>query len=420
MPVMVDPPRRRGHAIGIAIVVVAVVVVAFSFALPSVRGDRRPEIDPRLSPFEAATKMLGDQARALLAGDEDGWLAPVDPGQPELRTTYRSMFESLRALDVVQFSYRPLLLSAETDPALSIDGKIAYCFAECSLAGGGGVDPADAHQRLTVKRIGGRPLITDMVQYQQEDNLAPAPWESGPLVFQRGARVTVAAPRGEAGYLDKVLTIAEQGAETADRFAGLMGNPQRRYRVYLADESGWQNWYGGLAGAGIAYTRPLPGSGADIVLRIDEIGDDQDWLPFTLRSQIGRVVTLGQQLGSGENDWLTDGLANWIGWWPRPAGTGPWAPDVRSALHGAHPPKTIAQPSLNSGAPAGKVRASFGLGQFAADCMAKQYGEPALFAFAKGLLQEQTGAENAAQAAFHKPFAQVDQGCMTWIRQQVA
>jgi hypothetical protein len=416
MPVMVDA-SRRGHVIGIASVLVALVAVAFSFALPSLRGDRPTAIDPRLSPFEAATKVLGDQARALLAGDEDGWLAPVDPSQPELRATYRAMFESLRSLDVVQFAYRPLLLSAETAPALSIDGKIGYCFTECSLSGGGGIDPPDAHQRLTVRRIDGRPLITDMVQYQQEDRLAPAPWEAGPLVFKRGARVTVAAPASEAGHLDKVLAIAEEGAKTADRFAALMGNEQRRYRIYLADEAGWQDWYGGLAGAGVAYTRPLPGSGADIVLRIDEIGDDPEWLPFTVRSQLGRVVTLGQQLGSGENDWLSNGLADWIGSWPAPAATGPWAPDVRDALHSAHPPRTIAQPPLTSGTSA-DVRASLGFGQFAADCLAKQYGETALFAFAKGLLQEQTGVENASQAAFHKPFAQVDKGCLTWIRQQ--
>jgi hypothetical protein len=67
----------------------------------------------------AARKMLDAQARALLAGDENSWLAPVDPGRPELRASYRAMYESLRALDIVQLSYQPLLLSSEASTSPS-------------------------------------------------------------------------------------------------------------------------------------------------------------------------------------------------------------------------------------------------------------------------------------------------------------
>jgi hypothetical protein len=424
MPVMTD---RRGHLIGGAIVLLALIAVAGAFALPSRRADRPADPVAPGSPFETAISMLGHQADALIAGDRKGWLAAVDPSQPELVTTYRSMFDSLRALDITQFRYQPMLLGSETDPALSIDGKIAYCFADCSLSGSGGIDPPDAHQHLTVRRVGGRPLITDMVQYQQDDHLAPTPWETGPLVFKQGARVTVAAAPSEAGYLDNVLSIAERGAAAADRFATAVGNQQRRYRIFLADDASWKNWYGGSTDAGAAYTMPLPGSGADVVLHIDRIGDDQEWLPFTVRSQLGRVVAQARELSQtpydsapspGKNDWLTDGIANWIGWSPQPARSGPWAPDVRTMLNSAHPPTTMVQPSIYNGAPEATVRTFFGLGQFAAECLATQYGEPAFFAFAKDVLQERLGADNASTSAFHKPFAQVDKGCMTWIRQQ--
>ncbi|MEV6844540.1 hypothetical protein [Actinoplanes sp. NPDC051411] len=424
---------KRGHLIGIVSVVVALAVVAFSFALPSLRGDddgarTGPALasDPGDSPFVTASKMLDAQARALIAGDEDGWLAAVDPGQPQLRTTYRQMYVSLRALDVTQFRYRPLLLGSETDPALSIDGKIAYCFTDCSVTGGGGVDPPDAHQHLTVKTVGKRPVITDMVQYAQDDHLAPAPWETGPLVFKRGPRVTVAAPPSEAGYLDNVLSIAERGAAVADRYAAAVGNQQRRYRIYLADKAGWTDWYGRSTEAGVAYTMPLPGSGADVVVRIDEIGKDKDSLSFIVRSQLGEVVALGQQLDTAadysgaDTGWLSDGVANWIGSSPDPARTGPWAADVHTLMHSGHAPKSIVQPQLTASTPEGKVRASFGLAQFAVDCLVTKYGEAAFFAFAKGVLQEQLGPDIASVSAFHQPFSQVDKGCMTWIRGQVA
>jgi hypothetical protein len=420
MPGMKD---RRGHLIGSACVAVALVAVALAVVVPRLRGDHRPAAAgtarPGESPFDTASRMLGDQARALLAGDETGWLAPIDPSRSELVVTYRSMYASLRALEVTDFAYRPSLLSDANNPALSIDGNVGYCFADCSHASS--VDRPDAHQRLTVKRIDGRLRITDMAQYQQDDRLAPAPWEAGPLVVKRGARVTVAAPRSEAAHVDQVLSIAERAASTTDRFAGYVGNPQRRYRIYLADDAGWANWYGGSSGDGVAYTMPLPGNGADIVLRIEQIGNDQQWLPFTVRSQLGRVVTLEQKRsGYGENDWLSDGVGDWIGWWPNPARSGPWLADVRKALRGAHPPTTIALPPLDAGASPAEVRAFFGLGQFAVDCLARKYGEPALFAFVKAVLIARTSTLDASRQAFHTPFEQVDNACVTWIRQQAA
>jgi hypothetical protein len=171
---------------------------------------------------------------------------------------------------------------------------------------------------------------------------------------------------------------------------------------------------------------PLPGSGADVVLRIDQIGQDRTWLPLTVRTQLGKVVAMGQRLDpatgytAGSTGWLADGVANWIGWSPGPARTGPWASDARTLIHGPHPPKSIVQPPLVSGASATKVRQQYGFGQYAVDCLITTYGEPPFLAFAKGVLQEQLGAEIASTRAFHKPFSQVDQGCMTWIREQAA
>src|ERR1700749_860890 len=101
MPVMID---KRGHLIGIASVVVALAAVTLSATLPGLRGDQGHSkepgftVEPGDSPFTAATKMLDAQARALIAGDEDGWMASVDSSQPDLRSTYRSMYESLRKL----------------------------------------------------------------------------------------------------------------------------------------------------------------------------------------------------------------------------------------------------------------------------------------------------------------------------------
>jgi hypothetical protein len=415
-PVYPSRPRRR--LIGGVLAGPMVIVLALVLGLVT-RQDHRWAVGepPGAGPFADASRMLRGQARALLAGDEAGWLAPIDPSHPELRRQYTQMFQSLRALDVTQFSYRPELLTDPGTPVMSIAGNITYCLTQCTS---GRLEPPDANQQLTVEQVGGRPMITAMVQPQQQDLEVPTPWESGPLVFRQGDRVTVAAPPNEAGYLDNMLTIAERSAEITDRFAGYLGNRPGRYRVYLADEPGYASWYGGKSGdGGVAYMMPLAASGADVVVRIDKIGGDRSYLPYTVRSQLARVVTLSGVTDYGEDDWLVEGVGEYIAWWPNPARSGQWTQNVRAALRSAHPPTTIAQPPLAANATVEQVRAFFGYGQLAADCMAKSYGEPALFAFVKAALQQRTGLDAAARQAFKKPFADVDRGCVGWIKQQV-
>ena len=66
-------------------------------------------------PYDRAVDALHRQAGALLRGDEAAWLAAVDR---RLRTRYRTMFRSLRALEVTRFDYRPgIAQTVRGDPA---------------------------------------------------------------------------------------------------------------------------------------------------------------------------------------------------------------------------------------------------------------------------------------------------------------
>jgi hypothetical protein len=412
-----DVDSRTGRlslagALAVALVLVLVFPIGGSgrhWGAGIAAGAARPSL------FDRASLMLQDQAHALLTGDEKAW---TDAVAPALRPRYRQMFRSLRGLGVTQFAYRPEPLSDPSDTVLSVDANIAYCFSTCSL--NGSLDPPDAHQRLTIERSGGRQIITDMVPLSQEDSLEHAPWEDGPLVIRRGARVTVAGPVSEAKNLDRVLSIAERSATLNDRFAGYLGTPQTRYRVYLADDRAWNTWYGGLAGENaIGYAMPLNGYGVDVVLRMSQIGDDRDWLPITVRHEMGHVITLDGADPFRSDQWLAEGIAEWIGSWPNPARSGARMSSVRVVLFGPQPPATIALPSLDEDAPSILVDAFYGLGQLAVDCMARTYGQPAMFDFVKGVLQEGNTLDVASVRAFNKPFPVVDQGCVRWIKEQV-
>jgi hypothetical protein len=368
---------------------------------------------PRPTLFQRATDMLNAQAHALETGDEKGWTAAVDPSRPALRAKYRMMFRSLRALGITKFAYRPEPLSDPDGPALTVDGNISYCFNTCSSTGLGDLDAPDAHQQLTIERSGGRQVITDLVL--QGDH---APWEDGPLVVRRGSRATVAAPASEAKNLDRVLGIAERAARLNDRFAVYLHNPQTRYRVYLADERAWDTWYGGLAGENaVGYALPISDGDVDVVIRMAQVGDDRDFLPVTIRHEMGHVITLGRT-DSLANRWLAEGIAEWIGWWPNPARTGPRLPSVRSVLFSSAAPATIALPPLDENASSRVVDAFYGLGQLAVDCLARTYGQAALFDFVKGVMQEGSRLDDASRRAFNRPFPVVDRACVSWIRDQ--
>ena len=71
--------------------------------------------------------------------------------------------------------------------------------------------------------------------------------------------VAVAATTSLATRLPDVVAVADHAATAADRFAALTGNPQRRYRIYLATDQQWRAWYGGEHSAwAIGYTIAYP------------------------------------------------------------------------------------------------------------------------------------------------------------------
>jgi hypothetical protein len=371
---------------------------------------------PPQTAYEKARPLLAEQARALLAGDEQKWLAPVDPGRPELVARYRTMFESLRALGVVNFNYFALGLKSDPLAAkVSIDATIDYCMAGgCPL---GAVDPPppEAHQLLTIETVDGRQRITSMrVDEPKQDGLDPVPWEEQDLVVRTGARVVVAGPHSEAKNLDRVLAVAEQAAKLNDRFAAIEDNPQKRYRVYLADDKAWRRWFGksGTSGAD-GYTIKTGGPDSEVVLRMDELIRDPRELAVTVKHEMGHVVTLSGTKSHTDGDmWLAEG----IGEYPTPAVHSPRMASVRAFGKRL---TTIAQPPLPDNASLRAGDAYYGLSHLAVDCMVETYGERKVFDFVNVSMREGIGYDSASREAFGKPFATVDKACVAWIRKQV-
>jgi hypothetical protein len=403
-----------------------VVIAAHRSVAPAAAVAPTAEATP-VTPFDTASAALDAQATALLKGDEKGWLAAVDPAQPKLQQRYHTMYSSLRALGVSQFEYHAFIRDSKEKSAttVAVGVDISYCFSMDSCpeySSSGWTGPPQIAQSVTLKPVGGHYVITSVGKAAEPNHLQPTPWESGDLVFAQGKRVTVAAPRNEAGHLAAVVAAADKAALVNDRFAGYVGNPQKRYRVYLADDKTWLSWYGGQSENKwvVGYAIPLNEAESDVVLRASQLLGDRKVLETTVQHELGHVVTIGGVHGGGNDRdlWLIEGIAEYIGWSPYPA-TSSWRRDsVRAAVHGKHPPTTIAAKPLADNASDQAGDAFYGLGHFAADCMAQKFGQRKLFDFVKLTLRDGYGYEQASQEAYGKPFSTVDKACVSWIRAQ--
>jgi hypothetical protein len=132
---------------------------------------------------------------------------------------------------------------------------------------------------------------------------------------------------------------------------------------------------------------------------------------------MGHVVTLsGANAQTDEDMWLAEGVAEYIGEYPKPAVQSPRMAAVRATGKRL---KSIAQPPLADNASLLTGDAYYGFSHLAVDCLAKTYGEKELFEFAQVSMRQGFSYDEASRRVFGKPFKTVDKACGGWIRQQV-
>ncbi len=337
---------------------------------------------------------------------------------------YRTIFRNLRALEISHAEFHGDKLDAVAGRVV-VQASLGYCFSGVTCPawdGNYGAGPAKTTYKLTFQLISGVWVITSLDDATGVKNnyLQPAPWDNATLTLVKGKRVIVAGPSSQAKRLKQVLTLAEKAAKVVDKYAGYVDNPQKRYRIYVADEKGWKNWYGGVDQDWIVgYEMPLNSTGGDIILRAKSSGNLRQ-LAVTVQHELTHVVTLGGGDAASDNDqWLVEGIAEYVGALPRkPQDTGNH--DVLTdSFKRRGVPKTIAVPSLDDDADDLTVNTLYAMGHYATACMADKFGERKLFQFTNLVLREGKKPDEASRTAYGKPFSTVDKACLSWIRQRV-
>jgi hypothetical protein len=249
----------------------------------------------------------------------------------------------------------------------------------------------------------------------------PVPWQGARLAFAQGRRVTVAAAPGQERRLRQVVAVADRAAAVTDRYSTLLGNPQRRYRVYLAGDREWKAWFGGPPrDDAIGYAASTGLVGTEVVLKASALRGDRQMFDV-VRHEFGHVVTLSGVDRRADtvvniHEWLVEGIAEYVAHAPQPAA----ATTSRYALQGTGtPPTSVRVPPLTDDSTIEQVRRLYSIGHFAASCLAARFGEAELFAFVKRVLRDDASVDQASRAVFGRPFDDVDRDCVAEIRRAV-
>ncbi|AGZ42233.1 hypothetical protein AFR_19805 [Actinoplanes friuliensis DSM 7358] len=384
------------------------------------------------SPSGWVQEALNKGADALVKGDEAGWMALADPGKPQVRAYFRDLYTSLRGLGVSHLEFQTLIPKpVNREGTWEEDFYLLYCFSMSSCPGFKYLNPGKPGapmitHALTLKKAGpGDYRVVKVGRAKMaRENWSSTPWQVSSLKVLKGKRVAVAASVGNTRRSKEVLAAAERAAVGADRYAGLVGNPQTRYRVYMATDKEWRTWFGGHSGDwAIGYTTFPQDVLSEIVLRMSRAGSGRS-LENLIRHEMGHAVTLGGlQLGyqsiANPAMWLQEGVAEYIAYAPRPARSTTRLPEVRRALTGGDRPSSIVLGQLKDNASRNESSVYYGLSHFAVDCLAKKFGEKKLFAFVTEVLRKNDGVDDSSVKVFGTPFRPIDQACRTWIRQQV-
>ncbi|MEU4240103.1 hypothetical protein [Actinoplanes sp. NPDC026619] len=378
----------------------------------------RPPVPSGSTPYESAVFALRFHAAGIHDDDEQAWMDGIDPGNAALRERYQAVYRTLKSLGATEFKYDPGISKADPkDPsAITFPTRIWYCFGADTCRG---TDPAEIQQVVTMKAVGGRWVIRAVTDKPDPRYFEPTPWEDGTLVLAQGPHVTAAAEPSEASFLQRVLPLAEKAAAADESFATRLLATQTRYRVYLAGEKQWKRWYGGdddkwLVGLAV----PISRYGTDVMLRIRELDSDAD-IQVTLQHEFAHVISLaGAEETRAADKWLSEGIAEYIGWSPKTATASLRMGSVRWQVSRRTPRSMIPKDPGRDGS-GREGDAYYGLSHLAVDCMAQKYGQDRMLRFTRQVLLHGETYEVAARDAYGTSFAKVDTACTSWIRAHV-
>jgi hypothetical protein len=215
---------------------------------------------PAPAPAGDLNLALAAQSKAMVAGDETGWMAAIDPHAAAAVAEYRRIFHNLRQMKVAAWQQTPLSINmpvVDAPRTFGIDVRYCLITAPCAML--------DVTMTVTAQLRDGQVRIeTFKIPTRNPSFYRPVPWIVANLsaAVDADARVVVAASSAEAGHLTAALRSAVSAAKTSGTYAH-WGRPDV-YVTYLADHTEAKLWSGSLTNVLASSCTSYPVSSTDI------------------------------------------------------------------------------------------------------------------------------------------------------------
>jgi hypothetical protein len=342
-------------AIGIGLLVFAVLgglIAVIIQADAGARAKQAQRVAASHSPPDVermAQAMADARAKALLAGDEHGWLADLDPAAGDLIAAEKQRFANLRQLAPPVFSLRASYFDQSLHPNALYVQQVMQLFSD--------VRPTKNTFEWNFRVAGDRVLITKAEpfpdyggpreSYADSGASRNVPWDSVALRSATAAHVTVFAPVGGRWDPQAYLPAAVR-ADGLIRSLWKHRSAPPGFSIFLADDRQFATWFDsgekdknvvGLAIYGQMVNadgqlrlprpnKPLPDpgeaqwrertAGARIVLRMSEIASPAEAEPIMAHEMahaIGPYLVKNYSSEDGfdaQPIWALEGFARWV------------------------------------------------------------------------------------------------------------
>ncbi|GAA4710988.1 hypothetical protein [Phytohabitans rumicis] len=347
---------------------------------------------------------LTEQAAALIAGDERGFLAAAEPGSPAV-AVLRQQFHSLRALKVAIWVPEITEEPEQDAGELKVGVTVNHCFVVAAC------EPAPA---LFETRWVDRDGTVRIVAVQASQRGGPRPWEVSALRAAVGQRTVVATTPAQRGQLTVLSREAEKAAAVADKYA-VGGTKPERYLIFYAGDAEWKRWYGGAPSAWAAGFAAPTGMGPHHVV-IKAKGLHATVLDDVLRHEMTHVSSLPFDGGYTQSKWwLVEGIAEHASLAGQPLGRYNDLPAVRKLVQGGWkgPLPESAPPAKATRDQAG---GAYGVSLLAVHRLVERFGMAKMLAFFKAAVHDDKALESASMEQFGQPWKAVHADCVSYVR----
>ncbi len=355
--------------------------------------------------------VLDQQAKALLRGDQTGFLAPADPAASALLDTLRRRFTALRAMNIAGWTETLAADPSPVDGGWQASVKIGYCFGEP------GCTPVAIPVPTRWAETGGPPRLVEFGASGGPD-LGPRPWEVTELRVAIGSRVVVAAPPRYAGRVPALLEAAEEAAAVTDRYAR-WATPPGRYLVFLAGPDEWTSWYGVHQADWVAgYAMPITERDTEIVLNGQRVNGGE--VVDTLRHEFTHVVALaGVTRDYSGQWWLVEGIAEYVRMVGRPLRDYELLNASRRYVRQGNPTDlaSLAEPPADASTEDASAR--YGVAFLTVRRLAERFGEDKMLQFFEAVVRQGAPAADVSTTIFGTDWAEIIHDCAAYVKRNL-